>query len=297
MYTEIWEKIMRSHFTIFNDYLSKSDIKHHKYLQKLGIVLNVKTGHLVYGKNFEHIKLDLELAFVRHGETLGNCGQSTADGKVDISLVKSNIKNSELRIFQGDVDTEINQLTTLGKQQAKLAATQLESEFLSNGWIPDIILHSPLSRAKETGLPFVTRNNFQDIYIPHNGIREMSFGSWDNRRVCDLSPKDPCHSFYRNQNSLVRSRNGESFCDVLQRAHRTLIELNEQYPNKKIIMFSHSMFGAACCILLGKGQTIENGKHLAFDGKRANGEYYTMPHATPVLLNVDLIRVKNRCHI
>jgi broad specificity phosphatase PhoE len=228
--------------------------------------------------------------FIRHGETYGNCGQSTADGKIDIAQIKSNIKNSDLRIFQGDVDTEINQLTLLGKHQAELAAVKLEEELLNNNWIPQIIFHSPLNRAKDTGLPFINRNNFKDIYFPHNGIKEMSFGSWDNQRVCDLRPTDPCHSFYRNQNALIRDERscGESFCDLLHRTHHTLMELNEQHPNKKIIMFSHSMFGAACCILLGKGQIIEMGKHLAFDGKRANGEYYTMPHVTPFLLNGDM---------
>lgn len=280
---------MRSHdhsiSTIFKSY-SKDDIEHHNYLQSLGIILNVQTGHLFYSHSFASMKLKLNLIFVRHGATYGNCGQSTEDGKIDHSLVNSGIKNNDQRIFQGDVDTEINQLTSLGKRQAEEAATKLE-EILKHGWIPDIIFYSPLTRAKETGLPFVTRNNFNDIYIPNNKIKEMSFGSWDNRRVCDLNSTDPCHSFYQNQNALVKSSegNGESFCDVLQRAHKTLLELNDKYSGKNIIMFSHSMFGAACCILLGKGQTIENGKYLAFDGKRTNGEYYTMPHGTPFLLN------------
>ncbi len=292
---------MQTHHTkLFKDYLSETDMKHHKTLQSLGIVLNVKTGHIFYEKNFKPLKLNFELVFVRHGETFGNCGQSTAEGKIAFSLVKSATKNMDQRIFQGNVDTEINQLTDLGKLQAEEAATKLEDELLKNNWVPDIILHSPLLRAKDTGLPFVTRNNFQDIYISHHGIREMSFGSWDNRRVCDLDPADLCHSFYKSQNALIKSINndsrepGESFCDLLQRAHCILMELNEKYPNKKIIMFSHSMFGAACCILLGKGKKIENGEHLAFDGKDANGEYYTMPHATPFLLNIALQKISNR---
>ncbi len=289
--------------TIFKEYLSRADMNHHKKLQALGIILNVKTGHLFYSKNFQPLKLNFELVFVRHGETYGNCGQSTANGKVDLSLVNSAIKNSEKRIFQGDVDTEINQLTALGKSQAEEAAIKLENELLNNNWVPNIVLHSPLSRAKETGLPFVKRNDLHEIFVSHNGIREMSFGSWDNRRVCDLKPTDSCHSFYQNQNALVKARGNvsgtpsESFCDVLQRAYVTLQELNERLPHSKIIMFSHSMFGAACCILLGKGQRIENGEHLAFDGKRSNGEYYTMPHATPFHLNVELPGMIKICSV
>jgi broad specificity phosphatase PhoE len=297
---------MRSHNhfikTIFNEYFSKADMNHHKNLQALGIILNIKTGHLFYAKNFKPLALNFELVFVRHGETYGNCGQSTAKGTVDLSLVSSQTKDVDKRIFQGNVDTEINQLTQLGKSQAEEAATKLEEQLLSQGWIPNIILHSPLTRAKETGLPFVKRNNFQDIYVPHEGIREITFGKWDNKRVCDLKSTESCHAFYQDQNALVRTvaanprENSESFCDVLQRAHAILMELNDKHPNTKIIMFSHSMFGAACAILLGKGQKIENGEHLAFDGKRSNGEYYTMPHATPFLLNAEIAKQKLACH-
>jgi broad specificity phosphatase PhoE len=280
--------------TIFNQHISETDIKHHEKLRALGIVLDVTTGHLFYSKHFQPLKLNFELVFVRHGETYGNCGQSTASGAIDLSLVSSDTKNPDQRIFQGDVDTEINQLTTLGKSQADDAALKLEKELLRENWVPNIILHSPLSRAKMTGLPFVKRNNFHSIYVSHKGIREMSFGSWDNRRVCDFKPTDSCHTFYQTQHALVRNtsndplKSSESFCDLLQRAHQTLMELNDKYPNAKIIMFSHSMFGAACCILLGKGQKIENGEYLAFDGKRSNGESYTMPHATPFHLNLEL---------
>ena len=286
------------HLTIFKDYLPQAFLNHHKNLQKLGIVLNVKTGHLFYSKNFEPLKLNFELVFIRHGETYGNCGQSTPEGVVDHDLVKTGQKNPEQRIFQGEVDTEINQLTALGKLQAEEAAFKLEETLLSNNWLPDIILYSPLTRAKDTAQPFITRNNFHGISLVHHGIKEMSFGQWDNRRVCDFRPTDTCHLFYRDQNALVKSLpQGESFCDVLERAYRTLLGLNASHPNTKIIMFSHSMFGAACCILLGKGQQIEKGEYLAFDGKRSNGMSYTMPHATPFHLNVPLPVNKPRAQL
>jgi broad specificity phosphatase PhoE len=272
-------------------------------LQALGIELNVKTGHLAYSRNFQPLKLNFELVFVRHGETYGNCGQSTAKGRIDSRLVKSKIKNTEQRIFQGNVDTEINQLTEVGRLQAEEAANKLDEELLSYNWMPSVIYHSPLTRAKETGLPFVKRNNFQDMYVPCDGIREMAFGVWDNQRVCDLASTNVCHSFYRNQNALVRNVDSrtqmpsESFCDVLQRAYATLLELNEKHPDGRVIMFSHSMFGAACCILLGKGQKIENGSYLAFDGKRSNGASYTMPHATPFHFNVERPALSKICRL
>ena len=69
------------------------------------------------------------------------------------------------------------------------------------------------------------------------------------------------------------------------RAYNILTGLNDLYSGKRVLMFSHSMFGAACCILLGKGQNFENSPYLAFDGKKKDGTYYTMPHTTPFSMN------------
>lgn len=272
---------------------SAADIQNR--LQDLGIILDIKTGHIFYSNNFKPLPLNFDLVFIRHGETYGNCGQCTKDGSIDVESVNSAIKDKDKRIYQGNVDTEINQLTNEGLNQAKEAANKLKTEFLENGWVPDIIFISPLKRAKDTALPFVNLNGLESRCVIHEGIKEMSFGSWDNRRVCDLPPSDSCHLFYREQHTLTKNSgingNGfyneaENFCEVALRAYDVMTEINNKYSDKKILMFSHSMFGAACSILLGKGQKIENGNYLAFDGKKSNGSYYTMPNATPILLNV-----------
>lgn len=270
-------------------------------LLNLGIKLDIETGHLFYNDQFKSLPVSFNLVFVRHGETYGNCGQVTAMGKIDDALVKAGIKDKEKRIYQGDVDTEINQLTEYGKQQAMEVARKLKNDFLENNWKPDVIFVSPLSRAKETALPFVRENKFEDRFFVHEGIKEISFGAWDNRRVCDIPSDDSCHFFYRHQNALVKSsgvnsnslqNTSENFCEVLLRSYQVMMDLNENYPGKKILMFSHSMFGAACCILLGKGNKIENDAYLAFDGKRKDDTYYTMPNATPFSLNFDTPRIQ-----
>ncbi len=263
-------------------------------LSSLGIILDIPTGHLFYDIDFRPLKLSYDLLFVRHGETFGNCGQITKEGKIDKNLVDLNLKNSEHRIFQGRVDEEINQLTTLGIWQANHVAQIIEKEYLHEGWQPDSIFHSPLLRAKSTGLPFIERNSLWAKYHVHPGITEMSFGCWDNRRVCDFEIENECHLFYKDQNALIKKtgingnglhQDAESFCDVIIRAYDVLKDLNSSYEGKKIIFFSHSMFGAACSILLGKCQSIENDSYLAFDGKRKDGTSYIMPHTSPVMLN------------
>lgn len=261
----------------------KPEINHlQDKLKELGILLDPATGHVLYQADFQPLDLNnAEVVFVRHGETYGNCGQSTAEGKIDNNLVSLGIKDKEhKRIFQGNVDEEINQLTEHGKKQAQEVAVKLKKDLLDKEWIPYKILVSPLTRAKDTALPFVQQNKFEDRYVECKQITEMAFGTVDNRRICDIPLEDPCHSFYLNQDALVKNPQGENFCEVLLRANSFLQELKANYAGKRILIFSHSMFGAACCILLGKGQKIENDNYLAFDG--AN---YTMPNATPFPLN------------
>jgi broad specificity phosphatase PhoE len=268
-----------------------------KALRNIGIRVDTHSGNIFYTSNFEPMLLDFELVFVRHGETFGNAGLITSDGSIDDNALRLNQKNHENRIFQGNVDTPINQLTDFGKQQAIDAAIKLENELLHKGWIPDIIFHSPLQRTKATGLPFVKRNGFEEKYHELASITEMSFGSLENRRVCDIPSDHQAHSFYKKQHALIKCpgedvhgswRDAENFCQVLLRARHTLQALNEQFKDKKVLIFSHSMVGAACCIMMGKGNLIENGTYLAFDGKRSDGTNYTMPNASPFLLNVNL---------
>lgn len=275
-------------------------------LKNIGIRVNTHSGNIFYTSNFEPMPLDFELVFVRHGETFGNAGLITQDGSLDDNALRLNKKNHENRVFQGNVDTSINQLTEFGKQQAIDAAIKLENELLHQGWIPDIIFHSPLERARTTGLPFVKRNGFEEKYHALESITEMSFGSLENRRVCDIPSDHQAHSFYKKQHALIKCpgedvygtwRDAENFCQVLLRAKHTLQALNEQFKDKKVLMFSHSMFGAACCIMMGKGNLIEQGTYLAFDGKQSNGKSYAMPNATPFLLNVNLEHLLDKPHV
>jgi mannitol-1-phosphate/altronate dehydrogenase/broad specificity phosphatase PhoE len=266
-------------------------------LKLLGVNVEKETGHLFYEPYFTPLKLEYDLVFIRHGETYGNCGQVNSEGNINFNLVKAGIKDHEKRIFQGNVDEDANQLTKTGRAQSHLLVKKIEEMLIDKNWNPEFVLLSPLKRAKETSYPFVAKYNLQSLSKTVAEIREMSFGQWDNRRICDLADEDECHFFYKNQNSLVKKsgtngsgsfQEAESFCEVLIRARNILLKLNDIYKCKRIVMFSHSMFGAACCILLGKAQLFENSSYIAFDGKRTDGSYYTMPNATPFLMNFDL---------
>jgi hypothetical protein len=78
--------------------------------------------------------------------------------------------------------------------------------------------------------------------IVNNEMREMSFGAWDNWRVCGFAAADSCHLFYKNQHVLVKEagingnheqQEGENFVGVLLRAYFVLQSINEKHAGKK----------------------------------------------------------------
>jgi broad specificity phosphatase PhoE len=237
----------------------------------LGIALDVATGHISYASDFSSKKLELsfDLMYVRHGKTTGN---------------------TEPRIYQGFVDEPNNALNSIGLQQAEDAADKLDAMGLN----PDLIILSPLARAKDTGDAFVRRHEeLREKTEIWADTAEMRFGEWDNVMVKDLPADNICHLFYLSANALVKSFvpykapngtsiEGECFVEVLTRMHSVLKKINDRFVNAEkrplVIMYGHSMAGAAVSILTGNGIQVENVEYLGFDGK------CIMPNATPVFL-------------
>jgi len=241
----------------------------------LGISVDVPNGQVAYAADFDSKRLPLCFDFIycRHGKTTGN---------------------TEPRVYQGYVDEPQNALNDIGLAQAEEAADKLDALAVQ----PDLIVLSPLSRAAETGRAFVRRH-------PELGQRteewedaaEMRFGAWDNVMVKDLADDNICHLFYLAQNAVVKpdgpyvSPDGreiaaENFVEVLGRMHAVLVKLNERMApvaaagtRPLVIMYGHSMAGAALSVLTGNGKQVDGEPFLGFDGK------YIMPNATPVYLN------------
>ena len=108
-----------------------------------------------------------------------------------------------------------------------------------------------------------------------------------------------CHLFYLGQNAVVKSSGlyvdassgntvpGENFVEVLHRTRAMLTTLTatvDGLPSrangkpKQVIIYGHSMAGAALSVLTGNGKQVVGKSYLGFDGK------YIMPNATPVKL-------------
>merc|ERR1719473_1753283 len=127
----------------------------------------------------------------------------------------------------------------------------------------------------------------------------MRFGAWDNVMVKDLEDENICHLFYLAQNAVVkpdapyvrpsdgRRLEPENFVEMATRMQGVLRKLNEKMAPiaqakgsaPLVIMYGHSMAGAALQILTGNGKVVDGESYLGFDGK------YILPNAQPVFLH------------
>lgn len=264
----------------------------------LGLALDLEGGQVSYAKGAAPLPsppLCFDLLYVRHGKTTGN---------------------TEPRVYQGYVDEPSNALNDVGLAQAEEAADKLDGLGLN----PDLVVLSPLARAKDTGLAWLRRHpELDDVTEVWETSHEMAFGDWDNRMVKDLPNDHIAHLFYLAQNAVVKASAPsphlapllgpdkqvlpvvENFLDVLQRMRVLLTDVNarmsglaaereaermsakggssKHFPPPLVVMYGHSMAGAAIGVLTGNGKQVDGEAYLGFDGK------YILPNATPVFLH------------
>jgi len=255
----------------------------------LGLELDLAGGQISYGATGAERGGDgtgrpalcYDLLYVRHGKTTGN---------------------TEPRVYQGYVDEPSNALNEIGLGQAEEAADKLDALNLS----PDLVILSPLSRASETGKAYLKRHPELDKVTETWELKhEMAFGSWDNVMVKDLPDDAIAHLFYLDQNAVVKAEGPypgpvpggrttpvpiENFVDVLVRMESLLLEVDQRMrpladarepgaPPPLVMMYGHSMAGAAIGVLTGTGKQVDGESFLGFDGK------YILPNATPVFLH------------
>lgn len=241
----------------------------------LGLMLDMAGGQISYAPDFAVMPLCFDFVYCRHGKTTGN---------------------TEPRVYQGYVDEPENALNEIGLKQAQDAADLFDGLKLD----PDLIVLSPLARAAETGLAYVRRHPELEKRVEYwEDAAEMRFGAWDNVMVKDLEDDNICHLFYLAQNAVVKpdapyvrpsdgkSFEAENFVEMATRMQGVLRRLDEKMaPVAKakgsvplVMMYGHSMAGAALQILTGNGKVVDGQSYLGFDGK------YILPNAQPVFLH------------
>lgn len=148
-------------------------------------------------------------AFLRHGETDAN-GQ---------------------KIYMGRLDFDLNDT---GIDQAKQTSLPFN---------PDVVLHSPLKRAKQTA-DLVTRS-YAISPVPDERLLEKAGGSIDGLKYSEIAQKYPDIWGIWEDNPLdyvveATFPNGESDLDVAERLESLLAELEATHQGKNILLVTHS---------------------------------------------------------
>lgn len=160
-----------------------------------------------------------EIYLIRHGESVGNAGKSTADHRT-------------------------MPLTERGWEQARTLADHLMV-------VPELIVVSPFTRAQQTSRPF--QEKYPDVPVEiWDETCEFTYlapATCCNTTAAERLPR--VTEYWENGNpDYIDGDGAESFNAFVGRGHRTMAKLRER-PEKQIFLFSHAMF-IACFILLSK---------------------------------------------
>jgi broad specificity phosphatase PhoE len=200
------------------------------------LFIEQQTGHLcIEAPTYE---LRFPMMLVRHGQTNGN------------------IK----RQFQGQIDKADHALNAVGREQVHQGAQRLYerlhtlfgeqfAEVLRSGQV--VLLHSPLSRARDTARAFIEHVAEETgTTLPATAeqrLSEMSFGILEGHSIDEVVEDVELHGQalrYRVEDASVDWKGtGESYLDVVLRAHDLLEALTTQYAEKNVLViaFSHGI--------------------------------------------------------
>lgn len=151
----------------------------------------------------------MEIVFIRHGQTE---------------------VNKENRIQGAAVDAELNEV---GRAYAKKAAANF------NPSVFDVVYSSPMKRAVETAQIFT--KGTQKLTLDKR-LMEFNFGDWDGQKMDEIAKKYPdiLDSWGKiNRDYVKYVPNGESYDELAQRCISFLNEVEQKYPDKKVLVVAH----------------------------------------------------------
>lgn len=245
---------------IFSKNLSKLDLI--SELKNYGIEIE-ESNKIKYSSKFTPLHLDVDITYVRHGETNIN--------SINGFQGRCNITNPN--------GTGINDINANGIKHGIHSYKSLKNKSF------DVIMNSPLKRAKDTDRVYAFMSGNMNQRIIADGLTEISFGSWETKTIEDISEidyEDAQHATaYRKGDLFIKSKNGgESFAELLLRAAKLINYLNTEYKGKKVLIFAHGTLGNAIRII----------RHSIHENKDNGYVYWRAPENT--LKNGEVIKIK-----
>ena len=122
-------------------------------------------------------------------------------------------------------------LNERGHQQAQFSADALAHLPVA------AIFSSPLERCWETATKIAQPHGLTILPLPALG--EVRYGAWQGMKIADLAQK-PEWRIVQNTPSRFCFPDGESFCQVQQRAIEAIEHVSQQFTQKIVICVSHA---------------------------------------------------------
>jgi alpha-ribazole phosphatase len=138
--------------------------------------------------------------------------------------------------MEGWTDSSLNDL---GLRQVERLAARLKPAAFT------VVYVSDLQRARQTALPFSVRPT-----IVNQGLREMSFGRWENRTYADISREAPeAAQRWQSDPVAVAPPGGESLTDVSKRISKVIEALRGE--TDALVVGHQGSLRVMICLLLG----------------------------------------------
>lgn len=192
-----------------------------------GIFVNLKSGHIHYNSYVPHCKC-MKLQLLRHGRTIA----------VERNEFMSNSSSNGV-------------LSDKGKIEIIKVAEKINDNF------PDVVLLAPLDRTIET---FKILQSHVKCKLPMNYCSYMlgiNNGIWEGKTLEMLDTKN-LYVFLQREcfhNIFIKTKDGDSWGDVLVRCAKLLHKLNKQYIDKNVLLISQGSIYQGLKILLHQSDT------------------------------------------
>lgn len=194
--------------------------------------------------------------------------QMSARGITLIAVRHGESESNKAEVLSGQEETPLN---SKGREQAREAARAI---LANHDFSPQdlVIFTSPLSRAEDTALALKELVPQAELHRRPE-LAEINFGICEGRAIPEVIDAYP--NFASGHDFAHRFPGGESGLDVMGRFNSFLKEVEENYPNKTVVYFAHSMTVGMGGLLLGKSGVKGDGS-VRFDRK--------VPNAVPEVL-------------